>query len=278
MSVPVVLALAVLGFHMLLALCVSLLYWYEAINSPEPSMPAPKPGFTSCLCRYADILASHLARTALIVLSPLARRRVKREAAATGLLPLILIHGLYNSAAAWLPLGLRLRRAGFPLSTCSYRSFFTSPQRITLLIEQHVRAVEAAFPWQKPILVCHSLGGLLARRWLLAPENPPRIAGLLTLGTPHQGSKIAALGPGSLAENILPDAPFIRELQQAPPLDGLFCTALVSPVDEIVLPASNLLPPRGWNLRLTRRVGHFNMLLCPDTAALVLQELRNMSR
>ncbi|MDR2503941.1 MAG: alpha/beta hydrolase [Deltaproteobacteria bacterium] len=278
MSVPVALALAVLAFCMLLALCNNLLYWYETINTPEPAIPAPKPGFVPCLVRYADSLATHLICVLLFPLIPLARRRVKQEGTTAGLPPLILIHGLYNNASVWLLLGRRLRRAGFPLSTCSYRSFFTSPQRIALLIEAHVRVVEAAFPGQKPIFVCHSLGGMLVRHWLLAPENPPRVKSVLTLGTPHQGSKIAALGPGVLAKNLLPDAPFIRELQQAPALAGLFCTALVSPTDEAVLPASNLLPPHGWKMRLTRRVGHFNMLLCPDTAALVLQELRDMSR
>jgi len=99
---------------------------------------------------------------------------------------------------------------------------------------------------------------------------------VITLGTPHGGSKLATLAPGALAKNITPGAALIAALREAPPLTGIACVSLVSPADEAVLPASGLVPPEGWKLRLTHKIGHFSMLFCPSVARMVLEELRTM--
>jgi pimeloyl-ACP methyl ester carboxylesterase len=224
-------------------------------------------------------LGSYLLCAATLALSPFyGRRAVKTPGKTPGLPPLILIHGIYNGAAAWLYLSRRFAEAGFPVSTCSYRSFFTSPDRILRGIEEHVRAVETAFSGVKPVFVCHSMGGLLIRHWLLSPGNKERTGGVLTLGTPHLGSKLAALGSGSLVKDLMPSAGFIRELQDAPELTPLPCVSLVSPTDEAVLPASCLLPPTGWRMRVTNRVGHFSMLFCPGVARIAMEELGEIIR
>ena len=274
MSVPTLFALAVLAGYMIFTLCSNIIYWYETLNSPEPAIPSPRPGLFACLFSYANSLGSYLLCAVVFVLGPFSGRKIEKTPAHNPQLPpLILIHGIYNSAAVWLYLGRRFHKAGHPVSTYSYRSLFTSPQRILQNLEAHVLAVEAAFPGQRPVFVCHSLGGLLVRHWLLAPENRERAGGLLTLGTPHKGSKAAALGPGSLVKNILPTAGFILSLQDAPDLAPLPRVSLVSPTDEAVLPASSLLPPQGWRMRVTNMAGHFSMLFCPRVAGIVMREL-----
>lgn len=279
MSVFVVLALVVLAGYMIFALSSNLTYWYETLNSPEPAIPSPRPGVFSCLYFYANSLGSYFLCALIFVLGPFSHRGIKKaQGEASGLPPLILIHGIYNSAAVWLYLGHRFRKAGFPLSTCSYHSFFSSPDRILQKLEKHVRAVEAAFPGRKPVFVCHSMGGLLVRHWLLTPDNRERAGGLITLGTPHKGSKVAALGPGSLVRNLMPTAAFIAVLQGAPEPEGLHRVSLVSPTDEAVLPASNLIPPQGWRMRVTNPLGHFTMLFCPRAAALVMRELEECAK
>ena len=279
MSCFVILALALLAGYMVFTLCSNMIYWYETLNSPEPAIPSPRPGLFVCLFHYASTLGSYVLCAITAVLSPFCRRRVETRPGQTpGLPPLILIHGIYNGAAVWLYLGRRFRKAGFPVSTCSYRSFFISPERILRSIEEHVRAVEAAFPGLKPVFVCHSLGGLLVRHWLLAPGNKDRAGGVLTLGTPHRGSKVAALGPGGLVKQIMPAVGFIRALQDAPDPFPLPCVSLVSPTDEAVLPPSNLLPPAGWRMRVTNRLGHFSMLFCPRAARIAMEELDGIVR
>lgn len=279
MLAPPVIALIVLFGFLIAALCGNLLYWYETINSPEPAIPSPRPGVFICTLRYVETVGSHMLCVFTSIISPFCHRRVSDGSdRPSGRPPLILIHGIYNGAGAWLYLGWRFRKAGFPASTCSYRSFFTSPNRILQGLEKHVRAVEGAFPGVKPVFVCHSMGGLLVRHWLLLPGNKERAAGVLTLGTPHRGSKVAALGPGDLVKRIMPASEFVRTLQDAPDTASLPCVSLVSPTDEAVLPSSSLLPPPGWRMRVTHRMGHFSMLFCPRSARITMEELEGIIR
>ena len=279
MPVPALLVLVVLAGYMVFTLASNIIYWYETLNSPEPAIPSPRPGVFSCLFCYLNSLGSYLLCAVIFVLGPFSHRRViKSPEQNPALPPLILIHGIYNSAAVWRYLGRRFGKAGFPFSTSSYRSVFTSPQRLIQGLEDHVRKVEAAFPGQKPVFVCHSLGGLIVRHWLLAPGNRERAGGVLTLGTPHKGSKVAALGPGRLVKHLLPTADFIRSLQNATDPAPLPCVSLASPTDEAVQPPSSLVPPQGWRLRVTNRLGHFSMLFCPRTARIVMEELNGIVR
>ena len=127
------------------------------------------------------------------------------------------------------------------------------------------------------MFVCHSLGGLLVRQWLLSPENQQCAGGVISLGTPHKGSKVAALAPGSLAKNLIPGAEFINKLQSASSYPNMPHIALVSPMDEVVLPAANLVPPEGWRMRVTNAAGHFSMLFCPKVAGIVMRELEEIA-
>ena len=278
MFILAVLLSIVLAGYMIFALCSNLIYWYETLNSPDPAIPSPRPGVFACLVTYINTLGSYLLCAVTFFLGPFSRRKVQRPATPSQLPPLILIHGLYNTAAVWLYLGRRFRKAGFPLSTYSYYSLFVPVHRILQKLDAHVREVEEAFPGQKPVFVCHSLGGLLVRHWLLTPENHNRVSGVLTIGTPHTGSKAAALGPGALAKNILPPSAFITSLQDVPTPEHLPCVSIVSATDEAVLPAKNLLPPQGWRMRVVFWVGHFSMLFCPRTAKIIMEELNALVR
>lgn len=277
MSVFALLGLVMAGFC-LFALCGNLIYWYETLNTPEPRIPSPEPGVASCLREYVITLGSYFLNIGLFPIGLFLRRGIAASAAAPGrghTRPVVLIHGLNNNAAVWLYFTRRLEREGYDVSTYAYHSLFIPFSIVIKGLDNHVRQVEAVCGQIKPILICHSLGGLLARHWLGLDNNRSRVQGLVTLGTPHRGSKLAVLAPGALARNIRPGAELIRELADAPSL-GIPCTALASPTDEAVLPASGLVPPDGWKLRLTGRIGHFSMLFWPPVADMVAEELRAM--
>lgn len=304
--VVALLCLVVAGFFVF-ALCSNLIYWYETLNSPEERIPSLRPGVVACLRQYGVTLGAYFVCVGLFPFGPLLRRRVPERRLGSGLenrresepkhwengsenresgpesepggeresgdgAPVVCIHGLNNNAAVWLYLGNLAAKAGFSVSTYSYSSLFVPLERIISGLEAHITAVEAAFPGKKPVLVCHSLGGLLARHWLERGGNRERVSGLVTLGTPHGGSKLAVLAPGRLAANIVPGSPFLESLRKAAPLP-FPCVAFVSPADEAVLPASFLLPPDGWKMRVTAKVGHFSMLFRPSIGKQVLEEL-----
>ena len=263
------------GLILILSLCANVLFWYEALNAPEERIPAPRPGLLPCLRLYALSLISYFLCLGLSPFGPVLRRHPgKRE---TDLPPVILIHGLLNNASVWLYLGWKVREAGYPVSTFGYSSLFTPLEQIIRDLDGHVRRVEAAAEGRKPVFLCHSLGGLLVRRWLEEEGGRrDRTLGVITLGTPQEGSKAAIFSPGALARSIRPDGALVAGLRKAAPLEGLACVSLVSSEDEAVLPAARLLPPYGWTLRLTPPVTHFFLLFSPPVAAMILEELRKM--
>lgn len=66
------------------------------------------------------------------------------------------------------------------------------------------------FHTDKVILVCHSRGGLIARRYILdrwENEQIVDVAKLITYGTPHLGAQLAEIGSQIINEAILPALP-----------------------------------------------------------------------
>ena len=278
MTMLSVIAGLVLAGFLLFALCSNILFWYETLNSPENANPAPRPGILTCLQVYLLTLGGYFAGVfshpigwfwSCKVCPPAPGETLDRP-------PLILVHGINDNAAVWLFLSYILRKAGYRVSTFSYFSLFTSIDTIQQKFNDHVRQVEAAYAGRKPVFVCHSLGGVIVRRWLLEPENQKRTGGIVTLATPHGGSKLAALAPGALAKQITPASELIATLRNTPLQENVPCVALITPTDEAVLPSFNLLPPEGWKMRITHRVSHFGMLCCPRVAKVLLEELKGM--
>lgn len=268
-------ALALLaGGFLLLAFCDSLLFWYESLNSPDARLQTPRPGFVICVRVFLTCLVSFCLYALLFPFGPLAKRppAPRREEGAPKP-PLILIHGLYNDGSAWLWLSHKFTAEGHPVSVFLYATRNATPESAAEKLEAHIRQVEDIHG-EQPLLIGHSLGGVIARCWLARDAgNASRLKGLITLGTPHHGSKLAVLGPGMMAATLIPGSPTLRALEAAPRPD-LPCLALASPVDGLVLPPAALAPPEGWRLRLLPPCGHFSMLYNPAVLRILLEELR----
>jgi pimeloyl-ACP methyl ester carboxylesterase len=186
---------------------------------------------------------------------------------------IILTHGLYHNASAWLLLRRRLRKAGFKnIFVMNYRSFFTSFEQTFKNFEKFVADARRAVPNQPIYLIGHSLGGLLSRVYAEKSRGAAVPAAVITLGSPHQGSKVAAFGLGRLASSLLYRGPVFTEHESLRP-EGLPCTgiAFFSPVDNMVLPFEALKAPyRGWVYYQTGPLSHTAMLYSKSTAEMVI--------
>lgn len=222
----------------------------------------------------------------LLPFGPFAARRRAAPAIplAGGLPAVILVHGLYHNPAAWFVLRRRLVRAGFTDVRCyGYASFGREFADIaaglaTLLVE----AARSA-PGCSVVLVGHSLGGLVIRAACadarVASGANCRVAGVVTLGTPHRGSTLAGvLGLGRLARGLAPDGHVISQVRALPlcPAPGL---SLYTPTDGMVLPLSGaLLDEReranGWTERALPAMSHVGLLYSTSAARETLAFLK----
>ncbi|WP_087025473.1 lipase family alpha/beta hydrolase [Thaumasiovibrio subtropicus] len=95
----------------------------------------------------------------------------------------VVIHGLYMNGLVMMPLCNRIKQAGFEVLNLSYNTI--EPDTDAMFAE--IREFAGDTP---TVLVGHSMGGVMSRQYLEATEDE-NILAVVTLGTPHQGAKIA---------------------------------------------------------------------------------------
>ena len=201
-------------------------------------------------------------------------------------LPVILVHGLYHNPAAWFVLRSRLARAGYAQVRCfGYASFGRSFEAIAADLAELLLAVAKDAPGGRVALVGHSLGGLLIRAACadarVACSEGCRVAGVVTLGTPHRGSTLAGmLGLGRLARGLAPGGEVISRVRAQPCFFGP-ALSLFTPTDGMVLPLSgSLLDEReraaGWTERALPPTSHVGLLYSRAAAGEILAFLRGV--
>ena len=100
---------------------------------------------------------------------------------------IVLLHGLWFSGYILFVLARRLRRQGFIVHTFSYASVRADLHANAARLARFLDTLDA----DTVHLVGHSLGGILIRA--LFHEHPQQKPGrIVTLGTPHGGSRVAA--------------------------------------------------------------------------------------
>ena len=98
---------------------------------------------------------------------------------------IVFVHGYLSNPSCFLPLSLYLRARGHS----AYLSYSYSGEQgveqaaigLKSFLRRHVRGGEID-------LVCHSLGGLVARVYLQELGGSRRVRSIVTLGTPHRGT------------------------------------------------------------------------------------------
>ncbi|TMO73371.1 cob(I)alamin adenolsyltransferase [Pseudoalteromonas sp. S3785] len=97
----------------------------------------------------------------------------------------IVLHGLYMSGFVMRPLCSRLEQSGVKVLNLTYNTLDPNLSTIFKQIDEFIGDETSA-------LVCHSMGGLIARAYLEAGSQASQcVTKVITLGTPHQGSHIA---------------------------------------------------------------------------------------
>ena len=130
---------------------------------------------------------------------------------AAGRPPLLLIHGYQCNRGFWFWLRPRLEAAGWTVATHNLEPVWAGIDDYLQDIERRIDEVLAATGAQRVILVGHSMGGLVLRAYLRR-YGSARVAHIVTLGSPHQGTRLAPLGLGRNACQMRPGSPWLAAL------------------------------------------------------------------
>lgn len=234
--------LATLGLHAaVLALGFGQLRW---VNRPAPT-------WGQLLRAWArEVVASELA---------FSWRQPWREWAEPDHLPagaqagVLLVHGFGCNRGRWNGWMKRLRAQGVAFIAPSMEPAFGSIDDYADGIESGVREL-TGLTGRMPLLCAHSMGGLALRAWWRkygAGHEAPRV---ITLGTPHRGTRMAALGQGRNAKQMRLRSDWLAELPPLPDVDAFW-----TPCDQIVNPAERAIQPGSRAHRLDG-VGHMGLV------------------
>ncbi len=189
--------------------------------------------------------------------------------------PVLLVHGYFSNRGILSAVVRALRAAGVrAVRTPNFRGILAPIDELAGQLESHVARLLAESGEPRLVLVCHSMGGLVARAWL-ARHGAGRVAKLVTIASPHHGTGLAVLGVGPNAEQMRRGSAFLAALAQREGEGGPGCpaTSIYSPHDNLVAPQDTSRLAWARNIALPG-LGHVDILLSPRLHRALLAELR----
>lgn len=181
---------------------------------------------------------------------------------------IVLVHGYLANRATMLPLAayLKLRRIG-PLLSFDYASsdgIERSARALKQFCKERVRGGRID-------LVCHSLGGVVARVWLQELGGARRVDRCITLSSPHRGTYGAYWVPTRVGAALRPDSRLIERLDESrAAAERVRFTSIVAGSDNIVFP--RVFAAHEEVLHVAD-VGHVGMLFSPRVLRAVADRL-----
>ncbi len=152
----------------------------------------------------------------------------------------LLVHGFSCNRGRWNGWMKRLRAQGVAFVAPSLEPAFGSIDAYADEIEVGVRKLQA-LTGRMPVLCAHSMGGLALRAWWRSYGAGHAVAPhVITLGSPHQGTRMAALGLGVNAAQMRQGSAWLAELPGLPDVDCFWtpCDQVVNPAETAILGGS----------------------------------------
>lgn len=178
-------------------------------------------------------------------------------------LPLLLIHGYQCNRGFWFWLRRRLEAAGWTVATLSLEPVYADIDGYAQGIARRIDEVLAATGTRQVILVGHSMGGLASRAYLRR-HGIGKVARLVTLGSPHCGSRLARLGLGPNARQMRIGSAWLDGLDAPLPPGSV---SIYSVHDNYVYPQRACSTLAGAGDVAIAGVGHLGMALSPRVLA-----------
>jgi pimeloyl-ACP methyl ester carboxylesterase len=190
--------------------------------------------------------------------------------------PVILLHGYAMNRANFVVLARRLAAAGLgPIVGFEYWTLgrvAAGARQLGWFVDQVCEATGAA----EVDLVGHSMGGVVARYYVAFGGGDARVAHLVTLGSPHAGTDVSAVGVGHASRELITGSTLVTRLGSAPAPAHAKLTTILSEADGLV-PAAMQPPIAGAERIVYPDLGHVALLGSRRVAHDVIARLCKLS-
>ncbi len=155
----------------------------------------------------------------------------------------VFVHGFFCNRALWTGWMRRLRLGKRAYIAVDLEPAFGSISEYARVIENAMVHIERA-TGLAPILIGHSMGGLAIRAWAAQyigrQGNMARVHRIITLGTPHHGTAMAAFSHTENGGEMRQTSAWLTDnTSRLPDNFAKHCTCYFSHCDNIVFPASS---------------------------------------
>lgn len=238
------------------------------------SPPAPRPTPAQLLRAWVSETA-HLFRT-FYWRQPFRWRAEPDdlEPTAAARIGVVLVHGFMCNRGFWNAWVRELRARGHACIAVNLELPYASIDSHAHTIADAVRRV-TALTQRPPVMICHSMGGLVARAWWRGTQGGQPIAHLVTIGTPHRGTWLARFSRRDNGRQMRLHSAWLQALarhEQDHPLPPTTCW--YSNCDNVVFPANTATLP-GADNRFVPGVPHVALAFDPQVRAGCLALLAN---
>lgn len=229
-----------------------------AARAGSPTPVEHQLGIGAALGMYWEEFSTSMGTTSWHMPRALAHTRIYADSPGP---PVLLLHGYGCNSGYWAHLVPLLDAARISHATLDLAPLTGDIDSYAAGIEDGVAALCRDTGASRIVIVGHSMGGLAARAWMRV-HGAARVARLVTLGTPHHGTCLAALGPGINARQMQrsgvagPECEWLGILtRDEDPAARARITSIYSHHDNIVAPQTSSELPGARNLAFGG-VGH----------------------
>ncbi|MET8786378.1 MULTISPECIES: alpha/beta fold hydrolase [unclassified Streptomyces] len=192
--------------------------------------------------------------------------------------PVILLHGFIDNRSVFVLLRRNLTQHGRQhIESLNYSPLTCDIRTAAELLGRYVEELCERTGQQRVDVVGHSLGGLIARYYVQRLGGDLRVRTLVTLGTPHSGTRVAPLANAHpIVRQMRPGSELIQELREPAPGCRTHFVSFWSDLDPLMDPLETACVDHpdllAQNVRVSG-IGHLALPVHPTVAAGIRQAL-----
>jgi len=206
--------------------------------------------------------APDVERFSLAGLPPVHRGLIIGDVEAAGT-PILLLHGLVDNRSIFTVLRRALRRRGFGrVWTMNYHVLTHDVRAAAQRLAATVDAICEQTGYERIHVIGHSMGGIIARYYVQRMGGDARVHTLVTLGSPHGGTRAAHLLPRGVCRQLTPRSDVIAELAEPAPSCRTRFVSFWSDLDALISPKASARvdhPDLSARNVFVRGVGHMSL-------------------